>query len=106
SYLSPPSLSTLSPLSLHDALPILSFDARGFAFAITFYCERSQRIVLIRPAPRPALIAAMICGPMSCSSWGRRSWRRSTPAAAPRSEEHTSELQSRGHLVCRLLLEK
>src|SRR5690625_6754270 len=25
---------------------------------------------------------------------------------APRSEEHTSELQSRGHLVCRLLLEK
>src|SRR5690625_6076984 len=25
---------------------------------------------------------------------------------SPRSEEHTSELQSRGHLVCRLLLEK
>src|SRR5690625_6648654 len=29
---------------------------------------------------------------------GRNVWRR--------SEEHTSELQSRGHLVCRLLLEK
>src|SRR5437870_10438040 len=27
-------------------------------------------------------------------------------AQVPRSEEHTSELQSRGHLVCRLLLEK
>src|SRR5690625_1555549 len=27
-------------------------------------------------------------------------------AHGPRSEEHTSELQSRGHLVCRLLLEK
>src|SRR5690625_7036747 len=27
-------------------------------------------------------------------------------AAGNRSEEHTSELQSRGHLVCRLLLEK
>src|SRR5207253_3630333 len=27
-------------------------------------------------------------------------------AAGGRSEEHTSELQSRGHLVCRLLLEK
>src|SRR5207253_5421920 len=26
--------------------------------------------------------------------------------AVARSEEHTSELQSRGHLVCRLLLEK
>src|SRR5690625_7208823 len=28
------------------------------------------------------------------------------PGPAPRSEEHTSELQSRGHLVCRLLIEK
>src|SRR2546422_8369435 len=27
-------------------------------------------------------------------------------AGSPRSEEHTSELQSRLHLVCRLLLEK
>src|SRR5207253_11103386 len=31
-----------------------------------------------------------------CSTW----------AQGDRSEEHTSELQSRGHLVCRLLLEK
>src|SRR5437870_8045164 len=29
---------------------------------------------------------------------------QTTPAS--RSDEHTSELQSRGHLVCRLLLEK
>src|SRR3989442_9372262 len=28
------------------------------------------------------------------------------PSSAERSEEHTSELQSRPHLVCRLLLEK
>src|SRR5690625_5681263 len=28
------------------------------------------------------------------------------PVHFKRSEEHTSELQSRGHLVCRLLLEK
>src|SRR5690625_5506182 len=37
--------------------------------------------------------------------------RAAQPRARPRcrrrrSEEHTSELQSRGHLVCRLLLEK
>src|SRR5205809_4461056 len=32
--------------------------------------------------------------------------RKSTTYSAPRSEEHTSELQSRLHLVCRLLLEK
>src|SRR5205809_8094511 len=30
----------------------------------------------------------------------------SSPPTSPRSEEHTSELQSRLHLVCRLLLEK
>src|SRR3712207_9013768 len=30
----------------------------------------------------------------------------SSPVAASRSEEHTSELQSRQYLVCRLLLEK
>src|SRR5690625_6705407 len=30
----------------------------------------------------------------------------SKPHSTSRSEEHTSELQSRGHLVCRLLLEK
>src|SRR5690554_7623655 len=32
--------------------------------------------------------------------------RRSNPTDVSRSEEHTSELQSRPHLVCRLLLEK
>src|SRR3712207_8546106 len=32
--------------------------------------------------------------------------RRRVPAAPARSEEHTSELQSRQYLVCRLLLEK
>src|SRR3712207_3826785 len=31
---------------------------------------------------------------------------RSAPAVTARSEEHTSELQSRQYLVCRLLLEK
>src|SRR5690625_6110925 len=31
---------------------------------------------------------------------------RLADTSTPRSEEHTSELQSRGHLVCRLLLEK
>src|SRR2546429_968881 len=40
--------------------------------------------------------------------WNRLTWPDlvSTAVAAGRSEEHTSELQSRLHLVCRLLLEK
>src|SRR5690625_4399799 len=33
-------------------------------------------------------------------------WEGFNQGPANRSEEHTSELQSRGHLVCRLLLEK
>src|SRR5260370_14976373 len=33
-------------------------------------------------------------------------WRRRAPTSRPRSEEHTSELQSHLNLVCRLLLEK
>src|SRR5437870_6402094 len=36
----------------------------------------------------------------------RRQLPRNDEGGSPRSEEHTSELQSRGHLVCRLLLEK
>src|SRR2546429_6585756 len=49
------------------------------------------------------------CAPACC--WPRTS-PRTRSAAGPgscwtrRSEEHTSELQSRLHLVCRLLLEK
>src|SRR3712207_7977444 len=33
-------------------------------------------------------------------------WRGAAPVQHARSEEHTSELQSRQYLVCRLLLEK
>src|SRR5690554_7367970 len=52
----------------------------------------------------------------ACAPWPARRPASPTPTrspptpwprpAAPRSEEHTSELQSRPHLVCRLLLEK
>src|SRR5258707_6874814 len=39
--------------------------------------------------------------------WVAPAWRARTRAVCPRrSEEHTSELQSRQYLVCRLLLEK
>src|SRR5687768_18026639 len=37
---------------------------------------------------------------------GKKLGSERPPAASIRSEEHTSELQSRLHLVCRLLLEK
>src|SRR5690606_42022604 len=40
----------------------------------------------------------------SCTPWTASC--PTTPSSPPRSEEHTSELQSRENLVCRLLLEK
>src|SRR3989442_8859826 len=46
--------------------------------------------------------AAMSLG---ATRW-RALWHVTLPMVRPRSEEHTSELQSRPHLVCRLLLEK
>src|SRR2546422_6209496 len=57
------------------------------------------RSVLGRSAPLPVRRPAALH-----AEFHRR--RRGARAALPRSEEHTSELQSRLHLVCRLLLEK
>src|SRR2546422_4348819 len=68
-------------LSLHDALPISG------STASTMFPRGSAR----SPSARALADSAP------------RATRRSRPT---RSEEHTSELQSRLHLVCRLLLEK
>src|SRR5690625_7041535 len=50
----------------------------------------------------PSIVAVVFVPPASDPAFG------SVNPKAPnvRSEEHTSELQSRGHLVCRLLLDK
>src|SRR5258708_10642420 len=44
--------------------------------------------------------------PLGSGAGGRGPAEPRAAAPAPRSEEHTSELQSPDHLVCRLLLEK
>src|SRR5690606_39945856 len=58
--------------------------------------------------PRPAPVREH--GAAGCPAWDTRP-RRRTPGGTPvavvgRSDEHTSELQSRENLVCRLLLVK
>src|SRR2546429_9175668 len=55
-----------------------------------------------------ALPISSRCSPVRRSKCCRSTWasNRPVPSRARRSEEHTSELQSRLHLVCRLLLEK
>src|SRR2546422_1796081 len=57
------------------------------------------------PPARPAQMEASARAGTSAGPEGPARERRSR-ARPPRSEEHTSELQSRLHLVCRLLLEK
>src|SRR5437870_8602000 len=78
-------------LSLHDALPIF----------------RSDRKTHLRNAGRKDFPCATH-SPISQAHGDRRAVAKSVSAwrKENRSEEHTSELQSRGHLVCRLLLEK
>src|SRR5436305_11310429 len=71
-------------LSLHDALPIFGLHIQG------------GELMVAGAIPRPtfgidAAGKAIIGAPV---------------VTVNRSEEHTSELQSRPHLVCRLLLEK
>src|SRR5438045_7085214 len=78
SFVTGTTAATISPLSLHDALPISRTprveDPRGLGG------ERYARAV---PRLHPTVAGRV-----------------------QRSEEHTSELQSLRHLVCRLLLEK
>src|SRR5256884_25008 len=92
----------ISPLPLPDALPI---------------CPSSEPCPprCARRTASPAPVRAPSQSPVRRLSSARRTSRRgSSPRAsmarawviASRSEEHTSELQSRLHLVCRLLLEK
>src|SRR5439155_19900004 len=87
-------------LSLHDALPILFPCQRPITTAMGCSMFISAHIGLPLPSePAPPAVSprskkVILIGRMSSSPLR---WR---------SEEHTSELQSRGHLVCRLLLEK
>src|SRR3989449_7752329 len=87
-------------LSLHDALPI-SGDAAHPAAHVRDAPARGWR----RPSRRPG--NARSRGPgHHAAVHARRPRLPADRAQDVRSEEHTSELQSRLHLVCRLLLEK
>src|SRR5439155_25906737 len=95
--------TTISPLSLHDALPICTFcTTTGMVMRkmISSTSITSTSGVVLICEFRSSSSACPTCIAMSDHLV------RSMAAAEQRSEEHTSELQSRGHLVCRLLLEK
>src|SRR5690625_6829587 len=63
---------------------------------------------LFRQAPSEATRATLTAGSrhLVLTASGDPGHLEAEKGISTRSEEHTSELQSRGHLVCRLLLEK
>src|SRR3712207_7974596 len=76
-------------LSLHDALPI--------SFVLDLHPQRIG-------VPLDGVLRRRIDPEERESAFGRH--RSDVDDGPARSEEHTSELQSRQYLVCRLLLEK
>src|SRR2546422_8390792 len=66
----------------------------------------AHKASLRRSRPTSSRIVAVAALHCSTARAADRTAPRPSTAAATRSEEHTSELQSRLHLVCRLLLEK
>src|SRR5439155_8030640 len=71
-------------------------------------CETSVTLCEKRTAAfgKAASLLRMIGVRRCCSRCSRYGYGVRSLISVTRSEEHTSELQSRGHLVCRLLLEK
>src|SRR3712207_8920364 len=84
-------------LSLPAALPIYQPSTARMLGNSTATCCTS-RLPALRPAWRTNV--------SMYEAWARCTSSASPAAASRRSEEHTSELQSRQYLVCRLLLEK
>src|SRR2546422_5848980 len=81
---------------------------RARLFFFFFQAEDGIRDVAVTGVQTCALPISSRFLRRSCSSVDVRAYRRepAIPIGRMRSEEHTSELQSRLHLVCRLLLEK
>src|SRR5207244_12563188 len=99
----PPAIYTPS---LHDALPISRGKGPGRLEPERSAQDDSLRLFAARERAANGLDAADLGGSPQRSRVlrGRRS--AAPRGEARRSEEHTSELQSPDHLVCRLLLEK
>src|SRR5207237_4728394 len=91
SFTLPPTIA-LTPLSLHDALPICGRHPRWASVLSATACEAVRFSMSIAPRPHTS--------PLTSSP------PNGSRVNGERSEEHTSELQSHLNLVCRLLLEK
>src|SRR5690606_41871874 len=96
SLLTDPATADIYTPSLHDALPILPNGSGTRVSGLPRCCASMSWL--------GRLVGTLRKPSMSSLKAIRRAGR--SPAVSCRSEEHTSELQSRENLVCRLLLEK
>src|SRR5206468_10726217 len=99
------STPSATALSLHDALPISRIDLVGDPVEPRHHARREAEVGVAGRVRRAELDAL---GPLRQAAGARvrgADQPRQQPAQ-PRSEEHTSELQSRSDIVCSLLLEK
>src|SRR5690606_41278238 len=91
-------------LSLHDALPILTHGHFDHVGSIVGLLEKWKVPVYSHALEVPFLTGRQAYPEPDVTVQGGMLAKISS--IYPRSEEHTSELQSRENLVCRLLLEK
>src|SRR5439155_26333221 len=92
------STTEIYTLSLHDALPIFAAVFAASAMGGVAFQEKVPVVIykLCAVALAPGALGGLVGNYIGGINGN----------IVNRSEEHTSELQSRGHLVCRLLLEK
>src|SRR5690606_41412457 len=96
-YLTPTAPPPIYARSLHDALPIFHLQARK---VMNPHSTNLQRHYMQADRVLLAVLWGMFVYAVALALWF------GNLGQALRSEEHTSELQSRENLVCRLLLEK
>src|SRR5690625_6337646 len=89
-------------MTLHSSL-LIAHTAQFLHPRVIFYSERDHPVLHSFPTRRSS---DLVRGPAAAGRGHPGLHRRLCLPGVGRSEEHTSELQSRGHLVCRLLLEK
>src|SRR5690606_41689022 len=88
-------------LSLHDALPI--FEKEGFEFmTVNSKLKKDPQFVCLKSKKLHFVVVRAVRYPDNPSTYDVTYME----IMKQRSEEHTSELQSRENIVCRLLLEK
>src|SRR3989449_1902792 len=101
-FFNDPAPPEISPLPLHDALPISLATDEGLIYEL----QREDTTGLAHALRERRLAKRALDVPATELPADTAAWPADDPDLRSRSEEHTSELQSRLHLVCRLLLEK